>query len=47
MTRLETSGVVDGGGDAAGLNCVIRGLLRPAVSAPSIGVTGATFESGA
>jgi 6-phosphofructokinase len=47
MTRLETSGVVDGGGDAAGLNCVIRGLAHPAISAPSMRATGATFESGA
>jgi 6-phosphofructokinase len=47
MTIVETSGVVGGGSDAAGLNGVIRGVARPAISATSVRATGAAFETGA
>jgi 6-phosphofructokinase len=47
MTRVETIGVVGGGGGTGALNAVIRGVARAAISAFSVRVSRATFEGGA
>jgi 6-phosphofructokinase len=47
MTRVETIGVVCGGGGAGGLNSVIRCLARAANNTPFMRAAGAPFEGGA
>lgn len=40
MSKIKTIGVVNGGGDAPGLNAVIRGVVRSALSTYSLRVLG-------
>jgi 6-phosphofructokinase len=42
MGKVKTIGVVNGGGDAPGLNAVIR-VVRPATGAHGMCVIGVTF----
>ncbi len=47
MTKVKTIGVVNGGGDAPGLNAVIRRMVRSAIGAHGLRVIGATFGGSA
>ena len=47
MTKVKTIGVVNGGGDAPGLNAVSRGVVRSAIGAHGMRVIGAAFGGSA
>src|SRR5258708_2745937 len=47
MAKVDTIDVACGRGGAVGLNSVIRGATRSAISTPSVPAAGATFEGGA
>lgn len=40
MSKMSTIGVANGGGDAPGLNAVIRGVVRSAIHAHGMRVIG-------
>ena len=44
---MKTIGVVNGGGDAPGLNAVIRGVVRSTIGAHGMRVIGATLGNSA
>jgi 6-phosphofructokinase len=43
MGKVKTVGVVNRGGDAPGLNAVIRAVVRPAIGAHGMRAIGTTF----
>jgi 6-phosphofructokinase len=43
MGKVKTVGVVNGGGDAPGLNAVIRAVVRSAIGTQSMRAIGTTF----
>ncbi len=44
MAKVETYGVVGGGGDGGELNSFVRGMARRSISTPYLGAKCATFE---
>ncbi len=44
MAKVGTSGVVGAGGDAGGLNSLVRGMARPSLSTTCLGAECAKLE---